>query len=89
MEGPDIIFHIIFVVVYIILCFALFGILDRVKANKLKALKSELERNIDEDDEQLSNKEKVLLNKTVFWSRIRVGVGIIMFIGLLLIILYK
>ncbi|SMQ78081.1 hypothetical protein SAMN05444673_3230 [Bacillus sp. OV166] len=88
MEGPDIIFHIIFVVVYIILCFALFGILDRVKVNKLKALKSELERNIDED-EQLSNKEKVLLNKTVFWSRIRVGVGIIMFIGLLLIILYK
>jgi uncharacterized protein YacL len=58
MEGPDIIFHIIFVVVYIILCFALFGILDRVRANKLKALKSELERNIDEDDEQLSIKKK-------------------------------
>ena len=88
-ERGAIIFYTIFVFVYIILCYVLFGILDRVKANKLKSLKSELERNLDQDDEQLSNKEKVLLKKTVFWSRIRFGVGIIMFVGLLFIILFK
>jgi hypothetical protein len=66
MEGADIILHTIFVLVYIILCFSLFGILDRVKVNKLKVLKSELERNIDEDDEQLSNKEKSLVKINSF-----------------------
>lgn len=80
--------HTIFVVVYLVLCFALFEILDRVKANRIKALKFELEQNIDEEDVLLSNKEKVLLKKAVLWSRIRNGVGVVMFIGLLLIILY-
>ena len=78
--------HTIFILVYIVLCFALFAILDRDIANKTEALKFELEQITEDDDEPLSNKEKDLLKKVVLWSRIRLGVGIIMLIGLLLII---
>jgi hypothetical protein len=67
----------------------LFAILDRVIANKTEALKFELEQITEEDDEPLSNIEKDLLKKVVLWSRIRLGVGIIMLIGLLLIILFE
>lgn len=67
----------------------MFAILDRVIANKTKPLKFELEQNTEDKDEPLSNKEKDLLKKVVLWSRIRLGVGIIMLIGLLLIILFK
>jgi hypothetical protein len=67
----------------------MFAILDRVIANKTKPLKFELEQNTENKDEPLSNKEKDLLKKVVLWSRIRLGVGIIMLIGLLLIILFK
>lgn len=81
--------HTIFILVYLVLCFALFAILDRIIANKTKPLKFELEQNTEDEDEPLSNKEKDLLKKVVLWSRIRLGVGIIMFIGLLLIILFK
>ena len=81
--------HTIFILVYLVLCFALFAILDRVIANKTKALKFELEQNTEDEDEPLSNKEKDLLKKVVSWSRIRLGVGIIMLIGLFLIILFK
>jgi hypothetical protein len=80
------ILHTIFILVYLVLCFALFAILDRVIANKTKPLKFELEQNTEDEDEPLSNKEKDLLIKVVLWSRIRLGVGIIMLIGLLLII---
>jgi hypothetical protein len=52
-------------------------------------LKFELEKNTEDEDESLSNKEKDLLKKVVLWSRIRLGVGIIMLIGLFLIILFK
>ncbi|QIZ08239.1 hypothetical protein HFZ78_17140 [Priestia megaterium] len=81
--------HTIFILVYLVLCFAMFAILDRVIANKTKPLKFELEQNTEDKDEPLSNKEKDLLKKVVLWSRIRLGVGIIMLIGLLLIILFK
>jgi hypothetical protein len=81
--------HTGFILVYLVLCFALFAILDRVIANKTKALKFELEQNTEDEDEPLSNKEKDLLKKVVSWSRIRLGVGIIMLIGLFLIILFK
>jgi hypothetical protein len=67
----------------------LFAILDRVIANKTKALKFELEQNTEDEDEPLSNKEKDLLKKVILWSRIRLGVGIIMLMGLFLIILFK
>jgi hypothetical protein len=81
--------HTIFILVYLVLCFALFAILDRVIANKTKALKFELEQNTEDEDEPLSNKEKDLLKKVILWSRIRLGVGIIMLMGLFLIILFK
>jgi hypothetical protein len=81
--------HTIFILFYLVLCFALFAILDRVIANKTKAMKSELEKNTEDEDKPLSNKEKDLLKKVVLWSRIRLGVGIIMLIGLFLIILFK
>jgi hypothetical protein len=81
--------HTVFILVYLVLCFALFAILDKVIANKTKALKFELEQNTEDEDEPLSNKEKDLLKKVVLWSRIRLGVGIIMLIGLFLIILFK
>ena len=46
------------------------------------------EQNIEEEDAPLSNKEKILLKKAVFWSRIRYGVAVVMGIRMLFIILY-
>lgn len=56
----------------------------RINKNKFKKLKVELEKNI--EDEQLNETEKILLNKVSFWSRITNFTMNISIIGLLFIL---
>lgn len=58
--------------------------IDKTYTRKLTGLRNELEQDVEE--EQLTEKERDVLNRVILWSRIKYIAGVLLFIGFILYI---